>query len=251
MIREALEFLANLSTQAVAPFRVNAKDQRAEHYLVGGEEIDIVVDPPPRDFKVNSLADLLTMTEGICEPVPAAVFYDEQKVVLVFDYDGHRVERATFKMELADSWKSVCQLSAWLEGKTLIRMLRTSLYGCLPDAQLADIIRRVKFEAGQTMVAETQRGKESLGREVTAKVSTAIEVPERVTLMVPVYSSLGETERYPLMCSVEIDPMRTEAFQLKPLPDEIERVQQFAVQSIGERLQIGLPEGVPAYYGSP
>ena len=36
-----------------------------------------------------------------------------------------------------------------------------------------------------------------------------------------------------------------------PLPDEIERVQQLAVQSIGERLAESLNEGIPAYYGNP
>ena len=34
-------------------------------------------------------------------------------------------------------------------------------------------------------------------------------------------------------------------------PDEIERVQQLAMESIAERLNEGLRDGVPCYYGQP
>ena len=109
----------------------------------------------------------------------------------------------------------------------------------------------MKFENGVITQSEIKKNRESLGKEITAKVETPLDVPDCVTLNVPVYKSLGEREPYPIYCSVEIDPVRQDAFRLAPLPDEIERVQYLAVGSILQRLRESLPDGVPCYYGSP
>lgn len=253
MIKEAIDLLVGYGRQSKFPLQVNKDDPRAEHFMLeGGEPADFDKPIPPRNHCLSSLEDLIAMALAD-EGGSLAVFHDEEKVTLILDYDGHRVERAEFDLESADSWLTVTnrlKSGPWLDAKNLIRLLRTDLYGCLPDRELADIVRKVKIEAGQITTGETQRSRESIGREITSKVSTPIEIPERVTLMVPVYSSLGETDRYPLGCSVEVDPCRAEPFQLKPLPDEIERVQQLAVQSIGKRLKAGLPETCPCFYGS-
>jgi hypothetical protein len=179
------------------------------------------------------------------------VFFNEGYVVLVFDWGDHRIEKASFLLNWSDPWKTAQKLGQWMESKTLIRLLRVDLRGCLPDAALVDTIRKVKFESGQTATVETTRTRESLGKELASKIVTAADVPEWVTLDIPVYSNLGETDRYPLRCSLEIDALRSDPFQFKPFPDEIERVMQLAVQSIGERLRAGLPDGVSCYYGSP
>lgn len=252
MIDKALEFLVNLGRKDVAPVPVVKDDPRTERYLVSGQSVEIEKPNPPRNHMINSLADVIAMADSsVCNPESAAVFYSEASVILMLDYNEHRVEWAKLVLRWSDSWNTVQDLGKWLEGKALIRLLRTDLAGCIPDAALVDIIRRVKFENGQTVTTENQRNRESLGKEITSKISTAVEIPDRVTLVVPVYSSLGEQARYPIQCSLEIEPARIDAFQLKPLPDEPERVQQLAMQSIAERLQSGLPEGIPFYYGSP
>jgi hypothetical protein len=142
-------------------------------------------------------------------------------------------------------------MSVWKTHKDFIRLLKIDLAGALPAGSLLDIIRRVKFENGAITTSEVKKNRESLGKEITAKIDASGEIPDEVTLQVPVYSSMGEKQPYPLQCSVEVDPTRTDAFRLSPLPDEIERVQQLAVGSILERLRVALPDGCPAYYGSP
>ena len=87
-----------------------------------------------------------------------------------------------------------------------------------------------------------------MGRSITAKVSGEGEIPEEVTLEVPVYSTPGETARYAVRCSVEVDP-GTGRFTLAPPPDELTRVQTLALASIRERLSQGT--NIPAYLGAP
>ena len=254
MIKDALDYLAMQAKASAQPKPLDVTDARAQWFM-SPDGVAFKVDKPtsPRSHVLHTLKDLIALadSETGCEAQPCAVFYDRSNVTLILDWCEHRIEKATFQLVSSESWMIARKLGTWLEPKALVRLLRTELRGCLPDAGLVDVIRRVKFENGQTATVETSRTRESLGKELSSKIVTAADVPEWVTLDIPVYSSLGETDRYPLRCSLEIDALRPDAFQLKPFPDELERVQQLAIQSIGDRLKAGLPSGIPAYYGAP
>jgi hypothetical protein len=108
----------------------------------------------------------------------------------------------------------------------------------------------VKFENGSVTRGEKTRDRESMGKDINASVSAAGEIPEEVTLAVPVYKTLREDERYGLKCLVVVEPLEA-TFQLIPLPDEVERVRNAALDSIEVRLTETLSQGVPHYFGSP
>jgi hypothetical protein len=257
VIAEALKYLVETATKAAAPQKLDS-DPRTMRYALGGEEFEFDLPPAPRGHSVATLDDVIALakrfesdgSEGTHEP---AVWYDERAVVLVIDDNAHRLETATLSLAASDVFARVVRLwecREWHDHRAFIRLLRIDLARTLDPVELLERVRRVRFENGSAMTGEVQRNRESLGHEITRRVETGGEIPEEVTLMVPVYKTPGETDPLPLRCAVEVDPARG-AFQLLPLPDEIERVRHLAVARIADRLGDGLPESIPAYFGRP
>jgi hypothetical protein len=263
MIREALEYVARLAQSSAVPAKLDIPDPRAARFYAGdGKQVAIELPAPPRKHIVGQLDDLIRLAarfagteeesaeDADCRPV---VWYDESQVVLVIDDEGHRCETATLPLRASDLFAVVCRMArdkTPLDWKGFIRFLRIDLAGALPPSVLLEIVRKVKFESGAVVKAETTRSRESLGREIHAAVSAEGDIPDMVTLSVPVYKTLGERDEYPVRCTVDVDPMAG-TLRLVPFPDEVENAQLLAVGSIARRLTDQLPGSVPAYFGRP
>jgi hypothetical protein len=256
MIAEALKYLTGLATIAAAPVKIEDGDNRRIRHVINGEVIERDLPAPPRAHSVGCLADLIELANRFHaeESRLPVVWFDAAAVVLVIDDDGHRLEHATMKLEVSDAFAKLTELrtsKTWHEQKDFVRLLRIDLAGTLEQTVLLERVRKLKFENGVITSSEVGRQKESLGREITSRVEAGQgELPEEVLLSVPIYKTLGETERHPVRCSVEVDPPMGR-LRLMPLPDEIERVRYMAIGSIEDRLEEGLKEGLPAYYGRP
>lgn len=259
MIAEALKYLSELAQSAARPVEINVPDPRRARYLTGGGASHEIARPvPPRDHGVKRLSDLIALAErfnsGPQDHAPV-VWYDEESVVLVIDDDGHRCETATLDLVESDAFAVVRSLAGGTQSrpfdhKSFVRLLRIDLAGALAPSELLNVVRKIRFENGTITQGQVQKSRESLGREITAAVSAEAEIPDDVTLSVPVYKTDGEDGEYPLRCTVEVDPMQG-CFRLIPYPDEIERVQRLAVASIAGRLEAGLPGSVPHHFGTP
>ncbi len=68
-----------------------------------------------------------------------------------------------------------------------------------------------------------------------------LEAMDELAVSVPVYKEAGERAEYVVQCGIEIDTVN-QRFQLLPLPDELERIQNLAQESIFARLKDGLAE---------
>ncbi len=254
MIKDALNFIADLGRKACDPKELPGLNPRFKTFVIDGKTQSIEVAPKPREHTVNQLADIIALANRFKgQDDSPVVWYDEQFVRLVIDDAEDRIECASFELIQSDVFAKVVSLrdqKPWLNQKEFIRLLKIELAGTLPPGILLDRIRKIKWETNATATGVVTRGGESLGREIASKVDATGEVPEEVRLEVPVYSSKGERETYAIQFAVEIDSP-IQSFRYLPLPDEVERVQQFAVDSIAERLSVGLAEGVNFYYGSP
>ena len=251
MIEDALRYLASMATDAAKPQELDAGNPRLKTFVCGVDRIDLPVPPAPRDHALGTLHDLLAFAEKHASPEGSAIYFNPGYVRLVLDHDAHRVERATLALTPSDQWKTLKALEGGkpLDHKPFLRLLRIDLSGTMPPGVLYDRVKRVAFDNGSIVTADVSRNKaESMGRSITAKVSGEGEIPEEVTLEVPVYSTPGETARYAVRCSVEVDP-GSGRFTLAPLPDELTRVQALALASIRERLAQGTK--IPAYLGAP
>jgi hypothetical protein len=253
MIKEALEFLASQARLA-ADVNVldNIKDPRAAHMSDSyGKPFTVAQPKPPRKHVIESLVDLIQLANRFAQNCEVVTWYNESCVTVVLDDDGHRIERATFTLNESELFQRVRELKKQrFDIKAFVRLLKVELVGTLDPHMLLNIVRSLKFENGIVVKAKLDRQSESMGREIVSAVSGDKDIPEFATLQLPVYRNLGERERFALICSVEVDPSEGR-FALIPFPDEIERVQQMAVQSIHARLEGGLLDTAPCYYGSP
>ena len=259
MLDAALKYLAELAQKSAAPVKIDSGDVRELRYVANGLQVVIPTTATPRSHAAGDLSEIVSLANRFV-PVKESdnypvVWYDREKVVLVIDDDGHRLETATLTLQTSDVFATLRKLAASrtpMEQKQFMRLLRIDLAGTLDPGVLLNKVRKVDFTAISTVKASSSANRqESLGRTLLSEVkSDGGDIPEQVTLSVPVYKTHGEREAYPCRCSVEVDPGEG-TFVLRPLPDEIERVEQFAVASIAGRLRAGLSEGVPFYHGKP
>jgi hypothetical protein len=255
MLLDALKFLTDIISKAETPKKIDVADPRKLFFAVGGGVEQVELPPPPRDHKPGTLAEVIALANRFQEAgATPTVWHDERQVVLVIDDDGHRVERATLAFEFSDFWRVLHDLAnrqTWLDQKSFVRLLKIQLAGTLPPGVLLDRVRKLKFEGGQVVTSRIGRADESMGRSISNAVSGEGEIPDDVEVEVPVYRTPGETERFVVRCSIEIDASKMDAFRFLPWPDELQRVESLAVSSVGERLAEGLSEGIPAYQGQP
>lgn len=262
MLDAALKYLAELATKAAAPVKVDTKDPREVAYAINGEVKTYGTSIPPRQHHAGTLADLIKLAnrfasaeelDGASNDTRPVVWYDRDRVVLVLDDSMYRMETATLDLGCSDVWRRLCEVSLGklkFEQKAFVRLLRVELAGTLDPVVLLNAVRKVKFGTDAVTTGLVQRQRESMGREINSRVETdGAELPEEVTLSVPVYKTEGERARYPVRCSVEVDPAEG-TFRLLPLPDELERVYNLALDNLEERLASGLNE-VPYYRGKP
>lgn len=262
MLAEGFKFLCDLARASAEPLPLPG-DAWTERRLVNGKVQEFARLPMPRDHNPGCLDDLIrlavrfvggTASDPTGDSLTPVVWYDQGTVIAVLDDMSHRIEAATLTLERSDVFALLCRLranprEAWLEQKPFVRLLRVELAGTLDPFLLLEPVRSMRWESTATTSGTVGRQQESLGREIASRVATEKDLPDEVVLQVPVFKTPGETARWPMRCSVDTDPALCK-IQLLPFPDEIERVFDLAVGSIGSRLGQGLGE-IPCYRGKP
>lgn len=249
MIADAIKALADLAVRATTPHKIDSGDTRKLAYVVADQMVTIDTEPTPRKHEVKSLDDALELANRFANRSPV-VWYDEDAVVLVIDDASHRTETATFRLHTSEVFDKLAELhksKPKLDQKAFVRLLRIDLAGTLDPVVLLNAVRAVRWSSTTDVNVGKQR--ESLGRDIEARCTDGKDLPENVTLNVPVYRVAGERTPLPCRCSVEVDAADG-TFRLLPLPDELDKVRQAAIASIAARLGAGLGD-VPCYYGKP
>lgn len=248
MIEEALKFLASQAREAHAAVKVNESPARIT-FLAGDQVLHVDKPYPSRRHTVDSLDSLAELANRFAAEEPS-VWVNSGAAVLVINDAEHRDDAAICGLPYSDVFGVIQHLAKnkpWLEQKPFIRMLRIELNGTLPPVALLERVRKLRFEQGAVVNSEVTRNRESMGRDIIAKIDAGGDLPEAVTLEVPVHK-LGP--KYSIACAVDTDPARG-LLQLIPFPDEIERVVDLAVADVIEGLRAHLDEGVMLYHGAP
>lgn len=253
MIAEALEYFAGIANASREAKVVVSRRDVDTVLLPNGATVDYDNDFPSRSHGVKTLADLTSLANRFGEKDGApVVWYDEDSIVLVINDETHRNDTVEMKLVKSGLYKAIESLDprVWHQPKEFIRLLRIDLFGALDPQTLLQSVRKVQFDAGASTKVENTRVRESMGKEISASVSAASELPEYVNLVTPMFTNSGVETIVTIKAAVEVDPNR-QAFQLVVLPDELDKAKAHVMRAVAAYLDDGLESAIPSYYGRP
>lgn len=227
-------------------------DPRRKLVTFGSDKELLALPAPVRKHTVESLEDLVRLVKTCGSQVQAVIWHSADAVVAILD-DADRHDRIT--MDLHESEQMLALSSNMLfDQARLIRFLRVTLSGTGAE-RFVPVFRRLDFHRSNSAASSVKHGDESLGRSIEAKVQGTEEIPEELTLAVPVYANMGLRKAEPIRLAVEID-VSNERFALTPLADQMQMARQNAQLFVREKLnalveQEDLAERVSVVCGRP
>lgn len=253
-----IDLIRILAVSSAAPVVIReASNDRQVNVSHGGIVTSLDIPAKPRQHAPETLADVIALANRFFdanEGVVPVVWYNKDAVVLVIDDAGHRIERATLKLEFSDRWmklRAIAKLgraSAWYDQKEFYDLLRIDLAGTGTESLIREI-KSLKWSNQSMEVAG--RSKASKASEfVVKKEGDEEDLMEQIVLNVPVFKTAGERDKYRVSCTVDAD-LEKKRLQILPFPDEIEGVEQAAMASIAARLEQSLNDSVRFHAGTP
>jgi hypothetical protein len=251
MIAEAISKIAELTRKAHAAEVVKIPGvDRVVHLRVGDEIREIAVEAPKRMPTVDGVEDLIAMLKRKdIAPLPE-VYVASSEVRAHLD-GGKRVEFVSLPLPRTRRWMALLALLSHpaMSVADAIKLLRFDLYG--PHATtLLPMLRRVDFSRASTGRVTNEHGRESLGREVEAKVQGAGEIPEEFAVRLPVFDVQGLRQiEQSVTIRIHLAPGE-EKIEFHPLEDELRLAESLALEAVFMSLSSSLPE-VPIFRGRP
>jgi hypothetical protein len=256
--RDALQLLLGTAQEAKAMRILQVPgDGRTAYVDNHGVLVEIPVKPPVREHAVFSIEDLIVYAGNVAElqkeAPPCTVWHSDAGVVLILN-DSDRRDRVVFALNHSNQFKAMQALEAKRPSMTqteFIRVLRLELF--VPEATIA-IFRKLDWKNSVEQHGEKLRNRESLGKSVESQVLGTAEIPDSLTISLPVYCNLGQDREYSIRCLVELDAINAR-IQLVPEAGELDRAvdthQAFLRGVLESSLQDDGGPTVPIYYGNP
>jgi len=252
MLEQALAFLAMQAQDAAKPIKIR-EDHEGEEWVFGEQHFSFEKEISPRKHKFDDLSDLLEFLDGI-EPSESdhhrvIVWYDLGQITAVIDNDERRLNTATLAIKATPYWKTVLQLGLWLEQKEFIRLLRLELD--IPGvSEVLEKVRKIRFENGVVTSQTRQRDQESMGREITSRVTVDGELPDELTIAFMPFDVRGlEYYQAQIKLFLEVDTSRG-MFRLIPAPRQLDLVANSFLSHLGREVKRTIPH-IPVYNGRP
>ena len=248
------EQITDLARASAAPATIDNRDRREVVVTIDGEIKRVAVPPPVRDHEAGTLADLaaFVLYQVAGGAGPAVVWHNPTTIVGILD-DGDRLDRVTFLLAPSRQFLKLAELerkAPLLEVAELVRLLRFT-FGVSPD--VLGRFRRLDWDRTDRQTDRTEHGRESLGRDITARVEGVEEIPEELTVSVPLYDNAGERDPYEIRLGVDLDPVNR-GVRLVPMPGELQRVSDTHQAAIAGRLAALSLDGAgdfAVFFGAP
>lgn len=224
-------------------------DGRTQYVQIGGDIKEIIVPPTPRHHVVQSLDDLIRYCEN-AKSETKVIWHGATQVVLVLD-DTDRRDVVVFPLMISERFHTLCHLGQnkpFLKQPQFVRLLRIDLD--LDNTKVVSQFRGLDWSQAGGATGEVVHGQDRMGKTIMAKVEGVDQLPDELTVELPVYKNCGERDLYRVRCAIEIDTQNT-SLGLFPVADEIERITDLAQASIHTRLESLVNEKVAVYYGTP
>lgn len=269
MIAEALKTIqesavkaagATGKAQVVHPL---AAEPRSVYGLVkaDGSFQRLVSEPPPRAHRLGSLREVPGFVEHCRDGLGTApaVWYSTDGVTVVIDDrpTSQRDSIASLRFTETDAFDFLANRAKGtiLNQKSLLQLVRRTLWDCFPDEQFREglirCLRSLTFVNATSGHGEIETGRASYGRDVkgqTESVGGDLRNYERIALSVRLFADPSLTVRRTIRCLIEDDPIE-HTFQLVPLAGEIERARDEEAEHISEVLLSDIE--CPVFHGWP
>lgn len=246
LTEEALALLIETAQKAKTPQGINTQNPRKIAFALNGDVDTMVVPPDVRRSRVHSLDDLIQAAEQAWATDPV-IWHDRCSVVVVLD-NGDRRDTVVFELIQSRPFLLLdCHSREirQLDQRKFCRLLR---YDLMVDAALVAPFRRLEWVTGSKSLGETKPSHDRLGKEITASVTGTDELPEEITVNVPVYENVGERGPVSIVCSIETQP-ENNTIVLRPMPLEMQTAVDEVQQRIHDRLVLAVK--CPVFYGCP
>lgn len=194
-------------------------------------------EPGKRDHQAQDLFTVVAF--ALREPLKSAIWYSASEVVALLD-DADRRDTVTMHLAFSPQWLWLASQDAnakQLDQRTLIYTLRTLLRDNLALAgDLVAVLRQINFAVGQAGESNVQRGKSSVGKTVKAEIQGVGELPEYVTLQVPVWT--GPLAKIRVRVDLVLEPdEQTQTFKFAPLPGQMDKALVEALETLEAEIQ--------------
>lgn len=237
--------LRALAAQSLTPAVVTIPGQPAHVQTVWnpakGELQAVTLDIAPRNHQAH---DLETAMNAVAENKDtAAVWYNRDAVVVLLD-DAVRRDRVTLELPNTPqfNWLVDNDKPTKLSQADLLFLLRTTFKDCLPyGSSLFAQLRKVNWKQLKDAESEIAKNKASIGKAIKSELAGAEDLPEYVTLNVPVFNVSGLMKTFDVECVLESSPA-DEKFIFFPTPGAVEKAYQEAEAWLCGLLAEGLAE---------
>ncbi len=263
MTAKAIKAIQKQAVLAKKPHITNSADGRSRMVVVNGEITTRPIAPLPRNHVATSLEALIDYVATAApehepprdEPVEDSllapvVWHDDNQVVAVLNDLDDRRDRVTLTLTLSRGMEAIMGLDKSrtdLPQRDLIRLLRVEIG---VESKVVTPFRKIDWTKSSTTKVEKQIRQESMGAEVKHAASGVDELPDEITVSIPVYDVAGERKPVSIRLVLEYGE---QVILCVPRPGEVQRAFDEAQASIRERLMeltLG-SRAVPVYGGRP
>lgn len=259
MLQEFIQEVARLAVNA-SGIHVERLDNRTRLVTAnGGEPQEYTVPAPQPEDSLGSLSSFAAYVADHAKAsgATAAAYVGDMCAWAILD---PKERTGTAKLELG--WTARFTRLGWLasastnerklDSLSAARLLTVDFAGCGGEV-MAQRLRRLDFERREGGHAHSDRGGESLGKSIEARVQGVEDIPDTFSLKIPVFRTSGfraivlEVQFY-----VELHPRTPETpIEIGPLPDEFERALDDATAEAFDKIAESLGSHARVYMGEP
>jgi hypothetical protein len=212
---------------------------------------------PPRDHTFRSVDQIIPFVQDATTRLPCSpsVWYSDKGIVILLE--DHALEldarpKATVPLSPSPEFVALlreCKSPQERLPKQFIHWVREYLIDSIPHVEdFLKLLRSIKVNTSESGHVRTGQGRESIGREVDAEVSSEIgQIPEQLVCEIRVFDDPSIKRRVPVRCILDVNP-RTCELTCTPLATDLKEAADTELANIAELLST---LDCPVYFGSP
>jgi hypothetical protein len=215
----------------------------------------VIAAPLPRAhrlMRVDQVPDFIIDARDRLSAKPTVWFHENGVVILLHDQaDSRRESQVSVTFEKSPQFETLESCGdAWRDPKQFSAWIRTELLDALRGAKgFTQLLKSLSFRVEETGKSNLSQGRESIGREVDAEISSEFgELPETVIFDVRVFSDPSLIRRQPIECALDVDPRKC-LLKVQPLAGQLQTAIDEELGGIAELLKKNVD--CPVYHGRP